>query len=132
MSARGPFPYLEQQENEQYRAPGCLVTVSYDRHTKPYPAIIDSGAEYTSVPAEIADEFQLEQRGEMDVSGTTGPKEVQRVYEVNLEFLGLAFPVHPVLAGTGEITKEFVLIGRDILNRYRLVLDGPNFIFTIE
>jgi hypothetical protein len=110
----GPFPYLEKGDDEDYPAPGCTVTVSYDRYTRDYTALIDSGAEYTSVPVELVDDFQLEQRGEIDVIGATGPLEVQGIYEVNLEFLGLAFTLHPVLAGTGEITKEFILIGRDI------------------
>jgi hypothetical protein len=97
-----------------------------------YPAIIDSGAEFTSVPVELVAAFQLEQVGDMVVSGTTGPKEMQGIYEINIEFSGLAFPLHPCLAGTGELTKTTILIGRDILNRYRLVLDGPSFLFTIE
>ena len=128
----GPFPYLEPLEDEEYPAPGCTVTVSWDMHMKDCPAIVDSGAEYTSVPAKIIDQFQLEQRGEMNVIGTTGPSETQGVFEVNLEFLGLVRACHPVLRGTGEITQEFILIGRDILNRHRLTLDGPNLIFTIE
>jgi predicted aspartyl protease len=101
-------------------------------HSRDYPAIIDSGAEYTSVPVELVDDFELEQCGDMPVSGTTGEQEIQGIYEINVEFLGLAFPLQPCLAGTGPITRTYVLVGRDILNRYRLVLDGPNFLFTIE
>jgi predicted aspartyl protease len=132
VSARGPFPYLEPEEDEEYPAPGCTVKVSWDRYSRDYTAIIDSGAAYTCVPVELVSDFQLEQRGEIDVVGTTGPSEVQGIYEINLEFLGLTFSCHPVLAGTGEITKEFILIGRDILNSYSVLLDGPNLIFTIE
>lgn len=132
MPVHGPCPYLEPQEDETYRAPGCTVIVSYDMHSRDYPAIIDSGAEYTSIPIELVDAFSLEQCGEIEVSGTTGQPEVQGIYEINVEFLGLAFPLQPCIGGTGPITTEFVLIGRDILNDYRVILDGPKLIFTIE
>lgn len=126
MPVRGPFPYLEPKEDEEYPAPGCTVIVSYDMYRRDFPAIIDSGAEYTSIPASFAADFQLEKRGEIPVIGTTGPSEVQDIYEVHLEFLGLMFALHPVLAGTGAITEEFILIGRDILNSYQVMLHGPN------
>jgi len=76
--------------------------------------------------------FSLERKGEIEVHGATGVSESQGLYHVNLEFLGFVIAYHLVLGGTGPATQDVVLIGRDILNRYRIVLDGPQLQFGIE
>ena len=102
----GPFPDLE--ENLDHPAPGCLVVVSYDKHSRSWPAIFDSGADYTSIPIDLVDEFSLNQEGEIEVLGATGGSEqpdIQGIYIVNLEF-PLTPPARwrrtPYLAGLGQ------------------------------
>ena len=132
----GPFPYLEQ--NLDHPAPGCLVVVSYDKHSRSWPAIFDSGADYTSIPIDLVDEFSLNREGEIEVLGATGGSEqpdIQGIYIVNIEFpLASACTVaaHPVLGGTGAAAREYVLIGRDILNSHLFIFDGPQRQFTID
>lgn len=47
----------------------------------------------------------------------------------NLTFLGLSYPNWPVISNN---RWDEILIGRDIINKWRLTLDGPNQQFTIE
>jgi len=49
------------------------------------------------------------------------------MFVVDLELLGLTFSNHPVF----ESDRTFLLIGRDILNRYTLLLTGPRLDFEI-
>jgi hypothetical protein len=132
----GPFPYLE--EGLDHPAPGCLVVVSYDTHARSWPAIFDSGADYTSIPVDLVDDFSLRQEGEIEVLGATGDgerPEIQGIYLVNIEFPmapSCTVAAHPVLGGTGAAAREYILIGRDILNRHRIVFAGPERQFTID
>jgi hypothetical protein len=49
---------------------------------------------------------------------------------VNIDFLGLLFPDHPVTEL--DPARQFALIGRDILNRYQTLLNGPASEFSIS
>ena len=127
----GPFPYLQEDEVD-HQAPGCPVILSYDMHTVECTAIFDTGAEYTSVPIAIIEAFSLERKGEMEIDGAVGESATQGLYRINLEFLGFVAGYHLVLGGTGAGSRDCVLIGRDILNRYHLLLEGPQLQFTIN
>src|SRR5262249_49104911 len=127
----GPIPYLQEQGVE-HQAPGCPITVSYDTHTLECLCLLDSGAEYTSVPDHIVTAFSLERRGEIDVEGATGVSEAQGLYRINLEFLGFVYGYHLVIGGTGPAAQDYVLIGRDILNRHQVILAGPQQQFSID
>jgi Retroviral aspartyl protease len=126
----GPFSYLN--DNSEHPAPGCSVRVSYDEQAEECPGILDSGADYTSVPIDLIEILAVEQCGELEVEGATGGPEWQGVYRVNLEFLGFTIAYHPVLGGTGPAARDSILIGRDILNRYRVLLAGPDLEFFID
>jgi len=51
---------------------------------------------------------------------------------VNLTFLGFVFPNHLVFAPPPPGDKAYALIGRDILNQYRSLLDGPASQLTVQ
>lgn len=126
----GPFNYLHSI-NPPF--PGCDVSLSYDNHTIERPAIIDSGADLTCIPVNLVKQLSLKKVLELDVGGATDKdRKLQSVYHVNLEFLGFAFPHHLVLALEGAGIDGHVLIGRDILNRYRVILAGPDLEFFID
>ncbi|HEV8482802.1 MAG TPA: hypothetical protein VGV87_04520, partial [Blastocatellia bacterium] len=77
--------------------------------------------------------FALEKKGELPVEGATGnTPEMQDVYRVNLEFLGLVIGYHLVLGGTVLSARDHVLIGRDILNRHDIRFVGPDLQFFID
>src|SRR6267143_5104379 len=117
---KGPFPYLPW--NNGPAAPACNITVSWNGRNETVLALIDSGAAGTTIPASIAKKLGLAIRNKQEVSGATGGSKMVNEHVVNLHILGLPFPSHVVW---GLPDRPYALIGRDILNRYKTILDGP-------
>lgn len=124
----GPFPYLLTRMPP---FPGAWVTVSWGRNQEQCRALIDTGADSTFIPAWLVSRLSLRQlNDEVDVSGPMVPdEEIQRLYAANLSFLGLSFDAHPVVPSSWWAD---IIIGRDIINRWVLTLDGPNRTFLIR
>jgi hypothetical protein len=87
------------------------------------PARVDSAADRTVIPFSIAETLQLEPMGQMTFEGVGGHPEVMDIYSVRLAIRGLTHRAVEVAVHRGE---RHVLLGRDVLNVYRVVLDGPN------
>ncbi len=83
-------------------------------------ALVDTGADITAIPASVAARISPVPVGRLLVQGATGEK-VLPTFAVWLQ-LGeeLIGPIEVIL-----MDFDFVVLGRDVLNRYRLVLDGP-------
>jgi predicted aspartyl protease len=122
----GPFPY-HLREMPPY--PGASVSVSWGNHYEQCWAVIDTGSNHTIIPAWLVGALHLRRlNDEVDVSGPQMLTEKQSLYAANLAFLGLTFDAHPVVPlGWPEI-----LIGRDIINKWVLTLDGPKQTFFIR
>ena len=87
-----------------------------------FPAQIDTAADTTVIPQQLVDALDLDPLEEKPIMGFGGHIVNVSPFLVRLGVRGSeAFAVR-VLASEGE---PFVLLGRDVLNRYRLVLDGP-------
>lgn len=82
------------------------------------PALVDTGAELTVIPDRLARSLRLPMVNEMTVRGVTGAKRV-RIYGAEVEIGGARLSIE--VAGVGTQT----LLGRDVLNRWTLVLRGP-------
>lgn len=84
-------------------------------------AMIDSGASMTVIPKWIVDKLELKYIYKINVIGFTGESEPY-VYPIliNIESLGDFI--------TEAITwdKEYALIGRDLLNKWLVLLNGPD------
>lgn len=122
-----PDPYLLRRMPP---FPGASVTISWGNHSEQCWALIDTGADSTFIPTRFVGALHLRPLNDLvDVSGPQVPDmEVQRLYAVNLAFLGLTFDAHPVV----PYNWPEILIGRDIINEWVLLLDGPNRVFTIQ
>ncbi len=81
-------------------------------------AIVDSGAAISIIPERLARDLRLPVVGELVVRGITGAARVS-TYSAELEIAGITIPVEVAGMGTN------VLIGRDVLNRWTMVLRGP-------
>ena len=93
----GPFPYLPGFGPTQ--APACRLRVTWNGRSEEIDALIDSGASNTTIPEVIAKILNLRKVGEELVGGAvTSQREMRNLYVTNLDFLGLNFPSHPVLA----------------------------------
>ncbi len=82
------------------------------------PFLVDSGADISVIPVRLARELELPLMGEMMVEGATGRRTRVPIYRAELEIAGV--PLSVQVAGLGRET----LIGRDVLNRWTLVLRG--------
>ncbi len=88
-------------------------------------AIVDTGADTSVIPARIARDLRLPAIGQVTVGGVTGAERVS-LYSVGLEVAGLSVPVEA--AGMGN----HILIGRDVLNQWTLILRGPKETLELE
>lgn len=86
------------------------------------PAQIDTAADRTVIPGGLVARLDLVPLDELPVAGFGGQVLLVRTYLVELAIRGLSTRVVEVFAHEGE---PFVLLGRDVLNGHRLVLDGP-------
>ncbi len=91
-------------------------------------AQIDTGADCTLLPLALVQALSLPRTSEVEVCGVGGTIELMDVYGVQIGLFSLPLLPVEVPAHAGE---PWILLGRDILNDYRLVLDGPGLTLEI-
>ena len=111
----------------QTAAPVVDVALEWQGRKSSVQALIDTGASVTAVPRDEYQKLGLQKIGDPeDVSGVADAKADRTV--VNLTFEGRLFRNLPILTTDG---LPFVVIGRDVLNKYLLECDGPNLQFDL-
>jgi len=93
------------------------------------PAHLDTGAFKTVIPRRLAEQLNLLPVREVQSEGLDGVVVVLTTFIVEMTIKDLSPVVLEVLAAEGE---SYILLGRDVLNRYRIVLDGLDQSFVIE
>lgn len=91
-------------------------------------AQLDTGADRTVIPGDFLEQLELARSGTTFVVGYAGHELEAPIYDLRLTVAGFEPVAVEVLARSDE---PWVLLGRDVLNRYRIVLDGPNQILEI-
>ncbi len=86
------------------------------------PAQVDSAADRTVLPLAIVETLRLPQVGQTLIGGLGGTTHLLPAYVVLLGVHDLPQVPIKVIASADE---SWVLLGRDALNRHRVVLDGP-------
>lgn len=89
---------------------------------KSISAVIDTGADQTCVPTHVIDQIGNLDYSYIKVRGAIGKTEKMKKCIIDLSLSTCEYKDHEVI----EINREYAIIGRDILNDYTLVLDGPN------
>jgi predicted aspartyl protease len=114
-----------------YRPPAPALDV---RVTKPLSdrsvelqAKLDTGADITVLPQHAISELRLIPAGHVSVSSFDGREEGRYTYFVELSFHNFEFPMVEVL-GAG---RRDVLLGRDVLNMLKAILDGKTLNFDL-
>ena len=133
----GPWSYRIEITNQvsQSRirlnppAPAFYVKISYRESHTTIPAKLDTGADLTAIPHATALLLQLRKIGERSVGGALDLSQMRPIFKANLDFLGFSIPDHPVVSLE---RKEYILIGRDIMNRYNAILNGPDLQFFLN
>lgn len=92
------------------------------------PAQIDTGADRSVLPGRTVAALGLVEDGRLQFQGFAGGIVELPVFLVDIHVHG--FPAVSVRAALGE-HGPLVLLGRDLLNSYRLVLDGPQQVLEI-
>ena len=94
-------------------------------------AYLDSGAGKTLVSEGLVLKLGLRYRA--DYPAVTGSgKDVFKLYEANVTFLGKSHHLYVVGRDLPEQARIRALIGRDILDRYKVCFDGKNREITVE
>ena len=112
-------------------APFVRVTVACAATGNRYedlPAQLDPGADRTVLPGAVVKALALVEDGRMSFQGFAGEVVELPVFLVEVGLHDL--PAVAVRAAFGE-REPHILLGRDVLNGYRLLLDGPNLILEI-
>ena len=86
------------------------------------PAQLDTAADRTILPGSLVRSLDLPQVGVMRLGSFGGATYTLPVYAVLLGLHDLPPRPFKVAAHTEE---SWILLGRDVLNAYRIVLDGP-------
>lgn len=87
------------------------------------PALVDTGADQSVLPDKVIEALGLVPFEVTTVSGIGEVPLERPVYSVRLIVRDFP-PLHAaVLGGWGE---PYAILGRDVLNFYRVVFDGPN------
>jgi gag-polyprotein putative aspartyl protease len=112
-------------------APFILVTIANPltgAEVRDVPAQLDTGADRSLIPQAIVDALGLNFSGSMTIGGVGGSVEEMKLYPASFSIHRLTPHVIEVLDHPGE---PWVLLGRDMLNSYRLLLDGPGLALEI-
>jgi gag-polyprotein putative aspartyl protease len=119
--------------NRQVEPPAPFIHVSLrcletDKSVASLPALIDTAADRAVIPGAVAEVLGLIPLDELLVAGLGGQVFSALTYKVELAIRSLS-PQKVVLIAHEE--EPYILLGRDVLNRHRLLLDGPGLAFEI-
>src|SRR5205823_120539 len=92
------------------------------------PAQVDTAADRAVIPGGLVARLGLVPLDELPVAGFGGQVLLVPTYLLELAIRSLPPQPVEVLAHAEE---PFVLLGRDVLNRHRLLLDGPGLALEI-
>lgn len=120
--------------NRQVDPPAPFVHVSLRRpgdgpSLDDLPAQIDTAADRTVIPGGLVARLGLVRLDELPVAGFGGQVLLVATYLVELSLRGQPSRLIEVIAHEGE---PHVLLGRDVLNHHRLLLDGPGLALEID
>jgi hypothetical protein len=93
------------------------------------PAQLDMAADWTVLPQSIVNQLGVAATGTVDLMGFGGVPAQYPVFQIKLA-LPTFSPI--VLEVTAHGNEPWILLGRDVLNLYKITLDGPQLKLTIE
>src|SRR5712692_8405322 len=113
--------------NRQVNPPAPFVhvtirTANASKELSEYPAQIDPGADRTVIPWQVVEELGLDEIRRLPIGMVGGQILNMPTFLVQIEIRQLESLTLEVL---GDKEERFTLLGRDILNHFRLLLDGP-------
>ncbi len=92
-----------------------------DKFAGPFLAVLDTGSDATLVPLDFLIALGAEETAPGWMVGITGNRQPVALYFVDVHIGSLAFPGIRVIA---DQNVEEIILGRDVLNKLPLFLDG--------
>lgn len=127
---KSPLVYPYDANNFNPPAPVLEVSLSSpisQAEVIKIPAVLDSGADMTVIPQNIAQQLQLKYVDEISAVGYDGIAKKTFVYSIKIIFENIGdFIIRVITSDSGHM-----LVGRDILNKWSVFLKGRNKIFEI-
>jgi predicted aspartyl protease len=101
--------------------PVQLASLAERSETIAVQSKLDTGADVTAIPYALIERLQLMPAGEIEVEGYDSRRATIRAYDVSLQIDQLRVNGLLVIS----FAEDYALLGRDVLNRLRILLDGP-------
>lgn len=126
-----PYPYVinyvTKIGNKEFNppAPALIVELKWGARSESLLALIDTGADATFIPEGIVKNLNLRRITKRPALVRGLGKGYSYRYVVDISFSGFSSPKMPVLE-LPDPDLQFPIIGRDIMNRFIIKLDGPN------
>jgi Retroviral aspartyl protease len=125
---------INYRKNRQCTYPAPFVTVKLSSPVDldlgdkvcDIDGLIDSGADITVMPEKYLEYIGVPITGYESITFGDGSTESQPLFYVNIEMAGESHDLQVTLW-----EKDFALLGRDILNKYVIELNGPEDICTL-
>ena len=122
------IPYDVSYEPSALVIPAVLAGVVRSRPQVRLSALIDTGSDITAVPETAVTRLRLYAVGRIEVEGVHAHVETVEIYTVQLSIADLRIREMEVIP-----TKQpFVILGRDWLETYYLLLNGPEQTFLLS
>ncbi len=113
-------------------APSVLLNLTHPvtgQRVENLAALADTGADQTVVPESVVAALELPQLDQEVVRGFDGAAQILPTYLVVLQVRDLA-PVEVEVIASSRVSNA--VVGRDVLNRYRVMLNGPGRVLEIS
>ncbi len=114
-SLRPPAPSVALRVASPLRSDGVMLR-----------ALLDTGADCTLIPLRVAQRLRLPRVGRIRITGVTGDEKSASLHAARLQVAGVTSLTR--IAALGDET----IIGRDLLNQWRVALDGPKGVTTLR
>ncbi|MFN0073188.1 MAG: retroviral-like aspartic protease family protein [Chloroflexota bacterium] len=95
----------------------------------PHVGLIDTGADICIVPYFLVESLEIEIDSQRNLRAYDGSRRPVDIYVVDIEIAQLRLPAIELVAV--EVMDE-AIIGRNVLNRLRISLDGPTAVIEIR
>ena len=89
---------------------------------------MDTGADITVIPERVVAPLGISPKGRVWIRGYDGTYAQRPVYYVRITLEGLVLPTVRCIAAN----RPDVLLGRNVLNRFIIILDGKNLTFEVK
>jgi len=114
-----PAPFVHVSVRPPYEGPAGVEV----------PAQIDTAADLSVIPGRLIEELQLVPLDSVSALGFGGHLLTLPTFLVELQIRELDPVTVKVLASHDE---PYALLGRDVLNRFTILLDGPNLVLEVR